>query len=590
MIKNFEYFAFCEDIVRFKKKNVMSVIVSLCVIRVEICGDHSDNKILVFEEGIATMNPRKKFPPNRGRRQVKDITIESYSDESLQSASLLQPENFKKDNKLTKSNLTNDISSTTKDEKTKNNVVDLRLEPITFVSGNPFVEITKGILHLYKEDKLTNIDHESFHSQIVCILAVPATMTCHDLLTYTAAYHNNVQHIRIIRDGSVNQYMALIYFRTKEATTEFYRTYNGAPFNSLEPEYVCQLVFVSKVEILNEAEGAWNPPLGHTELPTCPVCLERMDESVDGILTILCNHSFHSNCLVKWGDSSCPVCRYVQTPEVVAENKCFECHSSESLWICLICGHVGCGRYVQGHAQKHYTDTSHCYSMQLGNNRVWDYVSDNFVHRLLQNKADGKLVEGPSPEKHNPGQPTDMDEKLDSVQLEYTYLLTSQLESQRNYYEEMLSRLQEEAKLGSVSIQESARKAITEKCELEAKVSRLNRDKQLLDKKIHQLSLKLTQTQSELSDEKQLCVALQMNQVTWQNKFNALENEFKEYKKNKELELTELKEQLRDVMFYFEAQKKIAESSDREEIAEGTIVIAESPASTSKSKRRSKKR
>lgn len=37
--------------------------------------------------------------------------------------------------------------------------------------------------------------------------------------------------------------------------------------------------------------------------------------------------------------------------------------------------------------------------MQLGNNRVWDYVGDNFVHRLLQNK-DGKLVEGPSPEKH----------------------------------------------------------------------------------------------------------------------------------------------------------------------------------------------
>jgi BRCA1-associated protein len=30
--------------------------------------------------------------------------------------------------------------------------------------------------------------------------------------------------------------------------------------------------------------------------------------------------------------------------------------------------------------------------MQLGNNRVWDYVGDNFVHRLLQNKEDGKMV------------------------------------------------------------------------------------------------------------------------------------------------------------------------------------------------------
>jgi len=31
--------------------------------------------------------------------------------------------------------------------------------------------------------------------------------------------------------------------------------------------------------------------------------------------------------------------------------------------------------------------------MQLGNTRVWDYVGDNFVHRLLQNNEDGKLVE-----------------------------------------------------------------------------------------------------------------------------------------------------------------------------------------------------
>lgn len=46
------------------------------------------------------------------------------------------------------------------------------------------------------------------------------------------------------------------------------------------------------------------------------------------------------------------------------------------------------------------------------------------------------------------GQLADMDEKLDSVQLEYTYLLTSQLESQRNYYEEKLARLQGETKLG----------------------------------------------------------------------------------------------------------------------------------------------
>lgn len=47
---------------------------------------------------------------------------------------------------------------------------------------------------------------------------------------------------------------------------------------------------------------------------------------------------------------------------------------------------------------RHYATTEHCYSMQLGNNRVWDYVGDNFVHRLLQNKVDGKLVQGDAQE------------------------------------------------------------------------------------------------------------------------------------------------------------------------------------------------
>lgn len=43
--------------------------------------------------------------------------------------------------------------------------------------------------------------------------------------------------------------------------------------------------------------------------------------------------------------------------------------------------------------RSHFLETQHCYAMQLGNTRVWDYVGDNFVHRLLQNNEDGKLVE-----------------------------------------------------------------------------------------------------------------------------------------------------------------------------------------------------
>ena len=31
--------------------------------------------------------------------------------------------------------------------------------------------------------------------------------------------------------------------------------------------------------------------------------------------------------------------------------------------------------------------------MDLKRQHVWDYVGDNYVHRLIQNKSDGKLVE-----------------------------------------------------------------------------------------------------------------------------------------------------------------------------------------------------
>lgn len=55
--------------------------------------------------------------------------------------------------------------------------------------------------------------------------------------------------------------------------------------------------------------SALPPPPGQTELPTCPVCLERLDVHISGIITTVCNHVFHSDCLQRWGDTSCPVCR-----------------------------------------------------------------------------------------------------------------------------------------------------------------------------------------------------------------------------------------------------------------------------------------
>ena len=85
------------------------------------------------------------------------------------------------------------------------------------------------------------------------------------------------------------------------------------------------------------------PPPSTVELPTCPVCLERMDETT-GLLTIQCQHVFHCRCLQKWSGSGCPVCRYTQSDalkgrrdaesdETPANSECSICRSTENLWI-----------------------------------------------------------------------------------------------------------------------------------------------------------------------------------------------------------------------------------------------------------------
>ena len=175
-------------------------------------------------------------------------------------------------------------------------------------------------------------------------------------------------------------------------------------------EEKCQLAYVGKVEQLHPLEGAGRPLPKLTELPSCAVCLERMDESVRTVLTVLCNHSFHSSCLKKWEDLTCPVCRYTQVPSSEDEqtnryfirigskfckeinSRCTVCGSDQDLWICLICGNVGCGRYTSEHAQEHYLETQHNFAMALNDNRVWDYHGDYFVHRLIQNETSRKII------------------------------------------------------------------------------------------------------------------------------------------------------------------------------------------------------
>lgn len=40
---------------------------------------------------------------------------------------------------------------------------------------------------------------------------------------------------------------------------------------------------------------------------------------------------------------------------------CETCRIAHNLWICMVCGHIGCGRYTGEHASRHFRISSHNY-------------------------------------------------------------------------------------------------------------------------------------------------------------------------------------------------------------------------------------
>lgn len=104
--------------------------------------------------------------------------------------------------------------------------------------------------------------------------------------------------------------------------------------------------------------------------------------------------------------------------------------------------------------------------------------------------------------------------------------------------------------------------------------------------RVSQLTQRLSSTLSDLSEERQLGKALRTNQAQWQTRVTSLEQRLDAKTQQSDQEIKDLKEQLRDLMFYLEAQNMIAKSDHREEIATGSITVG--PANEEKKKKKKK--
>ncbi|KAI8379832.1 hypothetical protein EDC96DRAFT_491898 [Choanephora cucurbitarum] len=528
-----------------------------------------------------------------------------------------------------------------------------------------------GVLHLYRdsnhvpeqdlpdtkiaeENSLDKPKDDSDDGKVICILAVPSYLAQKDFIQFLGNTNANILHYRFISDYSPNKYTVLLRFKDRASAFACYQKFNGRRFNMTEPE-ISHAVYIrsNTIETITIASNAY-PYLNETlnkdlqsslvqqqqeeaELPTCPVCLERLDQSISGLQSIQCHHTNRCDCISKWGKSDCPVCLCSYKPVLVSSSvnehqrqqtpmncKCFECGFTESLWICMVCGHIGCGRYQEAHAYDHYMETGHLYTLEIETQRIWDYLGDCYVHRLIQNTVDGALVELPpkSPptdqkidsvqyyqnnsqsndatmqkldlrhdyfrqsaigsskitgtavatatpsvddmRMHNLTQGDVPDNmaggKLDAMSVEYSYMLTSQLDSQRMYYEEQIDailhdikNLTEQAK----SIQDEVEGAKAQRValiqigeQLDSEIIELSKEKEKADKRTISFKDKYSAMEKNLNEERLLTKSLMRN--------NEL---LKKEAHEKEATFNALTKQVKDLMQILETKEDVENKS-----------------------------
>ncbi|KAK3381420.1 hypothetical protein B0H63DRAFT_524143 [Podospora didyma] len=480
---------------------------------------------------------------------------------------------------------------------------------------------------------------------ILCIPAVPSYTSPSDFLGFIGEkWRGDVSHYRMVMTSRLGRYMVLMKFRDHWKATEWRKEFDGKPFDSTETE-VCHVTFIKSITfetpdqtsstkrkgsevtidpftptspgVVNSLKPFPPPTPSLIELPTCPVCLERMDDTT-GLMTILCQHVFHCTCLQTWKGSGCPVCRATNsTPSQDVygpdypyshpfgsgvSNMCSVCDSTSDLWICLICGNVGCGRYKGGHAKDHWKETAHSFSLEVETQHVWDYAGDMWVHRLIRDKGDGKVVELPSnsntlarqrPALEGGNEDVVPRAKIDSIGMEYTHLLTSQLESQRIYFEEMISKLADKsakAAAAGESASAQAREALEGLAALQVEhrilkeetVPSLERELARERNRANKSTELARSLGKSLQEEKEVSQGLMKRIEHLNNESEAMKTTLAELRAENE----ELKETNRDLTMFISGQEKLKEMENEGKLTQGELE--EGTASVPEEKRKGK--
>ena len=427
------------------------------------------------------------------------------------------------------------------------------------------------------------------HANCVVIPAIPMAITPHDIARLLRLSDEGCIGMHLLKDSAPNRYMALLSFIDTQQATEFVRCHDGTPFSWVEPD-TCHVLLLSlfqisvnatltdlprdKFDLVTSSFTLLNPS---SELPTCPVCLDRLDATASGISTSICRHSYKCDCLDRWTTSKCSVClisltgserskKVVVTPDSVPP-KCADCDSTDNIWICLICGHYGCGRYRKGHARQHYEYGGHAFVTEVGTQHVWDYAADMYVHRLLrtgESRTDFSNIDAfTDSNKRGTGNHFNAQELEDEDH--FARMLSAQSLSQKDYFIAEMERAHDEH-------EDEVGRLRSEMQDISSELVKMRDGKVEMDRRLGQLQRLLKEVQErngtlkrDLEEERAMSTQLIKTR-----------DEYASIIKEKDEELVKMQEQASDLIAHMQAQAAMAELSLKDELKEGRIFIQDS--------------
>jgi Zn-finger in ubiquitin-hydrolases and other protein len=300
---------------------------------------------------------------------------------------------------------------------------------------------------------------------------------------------------------------------------------------------------------------------------------------------------------------------------------CADCGLKKTLWVCLTCAFIGCGRYSNKHSEQHNIHSGHPFCLELSTLRIWSYQDGAFAHRvdLLDCPSSLPLLQPLLPDMDEGGgggglgtlTSASLDDSLDHypgdyvngqqrmaaagfasvlvhqlkspkkaamISEEYEALLYSALEDQVQHYRGEMSRLQ--ARLAEDQLDTTIMTG-AEQHELD----RLHHEIAALRRKVDVEAKKLLDARAQEARERETSQRLLKEHQVSKDMFQRLQTEIAAEAQQGQMEIEDLEQQIADLTAN---QRMMHEFSTSDDLRNSQIiggVVPEPPPSSSSSTR-----